>query len=198
MKELKHLEDIFENYDTFVIDLWGVIHNGVKLNPKAIEVVEKLKKQSWKVFLDLKLHDIPNTVKEATKSAGNLGVDYLTIHIASTSEALNEASISKGANLKILGVSKDSLLIEGAVSERVVKEMAEGALRNTGSDFTISISGIAGPSGGTEDKPVGTVCFGIGSEAKINCFTKLFEGDRDQVREQSVTFALKELLKCLQ
>ena len=44
MKELKHLEDIFENYDTFVIDLWGVMHNGVVLNPKAIEVVDQLKK----------------------------------------------------------------------------------------------------------------------------------------------------------
>ena len=49
MKELKHLEDIFENYDTFVIDLWGVIHNGVVLNPKAIEAVEQLKKNSKKI-----------------------------------------------------------------------------------------------------------------------------------------------------
>ena len=46
MKELKHLEDIFENYDTFVIDLWGVMHNGVVLNPKAIEAVDQLKKHS--------------------------------------------------------------------------------------------------------------------------------------------------------
>ena len=45
MKELKHLEDIFENYDTFVIDLWGVMHNGVVLNPKAIEAVDQLKKK---------------------------------------------------------------------------------------------------------------------------------------------------------
>ena len=59
-------------------------------------VVERLKKQGWKVFLDLKLHDIPNTVKEATKSAANLGADFLTIHIASTSDALIEASNTKG------------------------------------------------------------------------------------------------------
>ena len=76
--------------------------------------------------------------------------------------------------------------------------MAEGALRNSGSDFAISISGIAGPTGGTDDKPVGTVCFGIGSQDNINCFTKYFKGDRDEVRKQSVAFALKELLKCLQ
>ena len=68
----------------------------------------------------------------------------------------------------------------------------------SGSDFAISISGIAGPSGGTEEKPVGTVCFGIGSINNINCHTKYFEGDRNQVRQQSVTFALKEILICLQ
>ena len=49
MKELKHLEDIFENYDTFVIDLWGVMHNGVVLNPKAIEAVDQLKKNLKKI-----------------------------------------------------------------------------------------------------------------------------------------------------
>ena len=76
--------------------------------------------------------------------------------------------------------------------------MAEGALNKSGSDFAISISGIAGPSGGTEEKPVGTVCFGIGSIDNINCFTKYFEGDRNQVRQQSVVFALKETLNCLQ
>ena len=76
--------------------------------------------------------------------------------------------------------------------------MAEGALRNSGSDFAISISGIAGPTGGTDDKPVGTVCLGIGSQDNINCFTEYFKGDRDEVRKQSVAFALKELLKCLQ
>ena len=49
MRELKHLEDIFENYDTFVIDLWGVMHNGVVLNPKAIEAVDQLKKSLKKI-----------------------------------------------------------------------------------------------------------------------------------------------------
>mgnify|MGYP003325358002 CR=1 FL=1 len=49
MKELKHLEEIYENYDTFVIDLWGVMHNGVVLNPKAIEAVDQLKKNLKKI-----------------------------------------------------------------------------------------------------------------------------------------------------
>ena len=49
MKELNHLADIFENYDTFIIDLWGVMHNGVALNSNAIEAVDKLKKKSKKI-----------------------------------------------------------------------------------------------------------------------------------------------------
>jgi orotidine-5'-phosphate decarboxylase len=90
-------------------------------------VVEKLKKQGWQVFLDLKLHDIPNTVKEATRSAANLGADFLTIHIASTSDALIEASNNKGNTLQILGVSSalTSRAISNSVSEEVNKEFNE-------------------------------------------------------------------------
>ena len=87
-------------------------------------VVEKLKKQGWQVFLDLKLHDIPNTVKEATRSAANLGADFLTIHIASTSDALIEASNNKGNTLQILCVSSSltSRAMSNSVSEEVNKE----------------------------------------------------------------------------
>ena len=67
--------------------------------------VEKLKEEGWKVFLDLKLHDIPNTVKAATESAGNIGADFLTIHIASGNEALDAAQEVKSNSMKILGVS---------------------------------------------------------------------------------------------
>ena len=90
-------------------------------------VVEKLKKQGWQVFLDLKLHDIPNTIKEATRSAANLGADFLTIHIASTSDALMEASNTKGNTLQILGVSSalTSRAMTNSVSEEVNKEFKE-------------------------------------------------------------------------
>ena len=90
-------------------------------------VVEKLKKQGWQVFLDLKLHDIPNTIKEATRSAANIGADFLTIHIASTSDALVEASNTKGNTLQILGVSSalTSRAMSNSVSEEVNKEFKE-------------------------------------------------------------------------
>ena len=78
------------------------------------KVVEKLKKDGWTVFLDLKLHDIPNTVKKATKSANNLGADFLTIHIAS----------GKNDSLKILGVSQalTSSIMDVKMSKGVSKD----------------------------------------------------------------------------
>ena len=86
--------------------------------PKAIDELRTL---GFDIFLDLKLHDIPNTVKEATKSAGNIGADYLTIHISSSKEALYEASVNKKESLKLLGVSSalTSKAIDKETSERV-------------------------------------------------------------------------------
>ena len=131
-------------------------------------------------------------------TGGWIGKEFTGIPGSSNWYGFGFITYSNKAKTKTLGVTKDALKEEGAVSERVVKEMAEGAIKNSGSDFSISISGIAGPTGGTHDKPVGTVCFGIGTKTEITCYTKLFEGNRDEVRKQSVAFALKELLKCLQ
>ena len=153
--------------------------------------------------LAIKIGQLLTQTKKSVSTAesctgGWVGKEFTGIPGSSSWYGFGFITYSNKAKLKSLGVTKDSLMEEGAVSERVVKEMAEGTLRNSGSDFAISISGIAGPTGGTVDKPVGTVCFGIGSQDNINCFTECFEGDRDEVRKQSVAFALKELLKCLQ
>ena len=153
--------------------------------------------------LAIKIGQLLTQTKKSVSTAesctgGWVGKEFTGITGSSNWYGFGFITYSNKAKLKILGVTKDTLIEEGAVSEKVVKEMAEGALRNSGSDFAISISGIAGPTGGTDDKPVGTVCFGIGSQDNINCFTKYFKGDRDEVRKQSVAFALKELLKCLQ
>lgn len=98
-----------QEFNFYLDKLKGEIY-GVKVGLELFisegpSVIEQLKQKGWIVFLDLKLHDITNTVKEATISASNLGVDYLTIHIASGSEALIEANKSKKGDLKILGVS---------------------------------------------------------------------------------------------
>jgi len=96
-----------------------------------------------------------------------------------------------------VGVMSSSLASEGAVSETVVEQMASGSLRSIGADFSVAISGIAGPDGGSVDKPVGTVWFAWASKEKV--FTELccFEGDRTAVRERAVYKALQGLQKLI-
>ena len=102
------------------------------------------------------------------------------------------------AKNKILDVSKDTLNNYGAVSEEVVKAMVEGALEKSKANLGVAISGIAGPGGGSPQRPVGTVCLAW----KLNDFpaisvTEVFEGTREEVRFQSVTKALKEAINLL-
>lgn len=94
-----------------------------------------------------------------------------------------------------LGVRAASIQQYGAVSEIVAAEMARGA-RNAGhADFAVAVTGIAGPEGGSPDKPVGTVCFGwVGPDDEPETETCLFSGDRDEVRRQTVAHALDGLL----
>lgn len=104
-------------------------------------------------------------------------------------------SYSNGAKESLLGVHNETLEQHGAVSEAVVIEMAEGALNLSGADIAVAVSGIAGPSGGSKDKPVGTVWFAwaVRDGAKLRATTRLkhFEGDRDLVRELTVAHALQ-------
>ncbi len=98
---------------------------------------------------------------------------------------------------KILGVDSTLLSAHGAVSEPVVEAMLSGALRVSGAHIGSAISGIAGPNGGSEAKPVGTVCFAVGRPGGFETFTEIFEGDRQAVREQSVLCALERMLDIL-
>ena len=96
---------------------------------------------------------------------------------------------------KILGVSKDSLNIFGAVSNEVVEEMVRGAIRESRANLGVAISGIAGPTGGTKDRPVGTVCIAwkLNEESEIS-ETFLFKGDRSEVRYKTVITALERAI----
>ncbi len=98
---------------------------------------------------------------------------------------------SNAAKMELLGVSAATLLDHGAVSEPVVREMAAGALRHSRAQAALAISGIAGPSGGGPDKPVGTVCFAWAALglAVASC-TCRFSGEREAVRRQAVARAL--------
>ncbi|MCU7892228.1 MAG: nicotinamide-nucleotide amidase [Candidatus Thiodiazotropha sp. (ex Ustalcina ferruginea)] len=105
---------------------------------------------------------------------------------------------SNQAKQAMLGVTSDTLQQYGAVSKEIVSEMAQGALRESGADVAAAISGIAGPGGGSVEKPVGTVCFAwqIREEALITS-EEWFDGDRQQVRWQAVVHALKQLVQLL-
>lgn len=107
-------------------------------------------------------------------------------------------SYSNTAKAELLGVPTALLRKYGAVSEPVARAMAKGALVRTGADVAVAVSGIAGPGGGSPEKPVGTVCFGWGRRGSaIMTDTVVFAGDREAVRRQTVAHALQELLKML-
>ncbi|MFT7003217.1 MAG: nicotinamide-nucleotide amidase [Sulfurimonas sp.] len=93
-----------------------------------------------------------------------------------------------------LAVEHDALIEHGAVSSEVVKQMSEGALNVSNSDYALSISGIAGDGGGTELKPVGTVYIGVSSKTHHAQMHLKLDGDRNYVQHQSVLFAIKMLI----
>lgn len=102
---------------------------------------------------------------------------------------------SNAAKIDMLGVSTDTLDQYGAVSERIAREMASGALRHSRAQIAAACTGIAGPGGGSADKPVGMVCFAWvtaeGARANTTCY---FDGDRESVRRQAVATLLQGVL----
>jgi nicotinamide-nucleotide amidase len=102
------------------------------------------------------------------------------------------------AKREMLGVPDDTLERYGAVSEPTVREMARGALGRSRAQIALAVSGIAGPGGGTPEKPVGTVCLAwVRADGTVRTESHRFEGDRDCVRRQSVFRALEGLLECI-
>lgn len=104
-------------------------------------------------------------------------------------------SYANDAKQKLLGVKSETLVRDGAVSEAVVSEMARGILALAEADIAVAISGVAGPSGGTADKPVGTVWFAWAkASGEMKTELQYFSGDRHAVQKQAVTFALENLI----
>ena len=101
---------------------------------------------------------------------------------------------SNASKMALLDVPASVLQAHGAVSVETAAAMSQGALRNSDAQVALSTTGIAGPDGGTPDKPVGTVCFGWAQEEKLMVERVLFSGDRHAVRVQSVEHALRGLL----
>jgi nicotinamide-nucleotide amidase len=100
------------------------------------------------------------------------------------------------AKQEMLGVKAATLEVYGAVSEQTVREMVAGALANSHGHIAIAVSGVAGPSGGTPAKPVGTVCLAWGTgDAAATAVTRHYPGDREAVRRQSVLEVLEGALQ---
>ncbi|HAT39180.1 CinA family protein [Polynucleobacter necessarius] len=121
------------------------------------------------------------------------------VDLAGSSEWFERGYItySNAAKTECLDVPEQVIEIYGAVSEEVAKAMADGARVNSGSNVAISITGITGPSGGSIEKPVGTVCFGWSTENQTSTKTMHFDGDRQNIRQQATEFALSELIALL-
>jgi len=132
-------------------------------------------------------------IATAESCTGGWVAKALTDRAGSSSYVLGGlVTYSNEAKEALLGVTRKSLDEHGAVSEPVVREMVAGALAATGAQVAVAISGVAGPGGGSDEKPVGTVWFAWGCDpGSTEAVVQQFEGDRDQVRRQAVLFALQ-------
>jgi nicotinamide-nucleotide amidase len=104
---------------------------------------------------------------------------------------------SNAAKQELLGVMQSTLKKHGAVSEETAREMAQGALARSKGTLALAVTGVAGPGGGSREKPVGLVCFAWAGKRETRAETKHFSGDRESVRRQSVIHALEGVLKAL-
>ncbi len=139
------------------------------------------------------------TISVAESCTGGMLSSYLTsIPGASSYFTSGIVSYSNEAKIKLLSVSSESLTKYGAVSEFIAKEMALGCKKITNSDIAVSITGVAGPYGGTPTKPVGIVCFGVATDKEVKTYTHQLKGDRDHIRTQACQIALEMILNLVQ
>ena len=123
-------------------------------------------------------------------TGGGVGSAITAVPGSSAVFAGGVISYSNDVKRSVLGVSADILQNVGAVSSETAAQMAEGARRLLKTDLAVSLTGIAGPDGGSEEKPVGLVWFGLATRDGVRTEKAIFRGDRAQVRAQAVTHAL--------
>lgn len=131
----------------------------------------------------------------AESCTGGLIAKSLT-DLAGSSEWFDRGFVtySNSAKNEMLGVAADLIENHGAVSEPVARAMATGALQRGASDYAIAVTGVAGPGGGSAEKPVGTVWISVASEATREAHLYQFEGDRAAVREATLVAGLQAIL----
>jgi nicotinamide-nucleotide amidase len=145
----------------------------------AADLLETLRARGW-------------MIATAESCTGGLIAAALT-HVAGSSDVVDRGFVtySNDAKSDLLGVPADLIGAHGAVSEAVGRAMAEGALARSRASIAVSVTGIAGPGGGSADKPVGLVWFGCARhDGQSVAESRVFPGDRASVRAQAVAFAL--------
>lgn len=135
------------------------------------------------------------TVSAAESCTGGLISSMFTSMAGSSEYYLGSVtSYANQVKTQVLGVPNEVIAEHGAVSEECVAAMAEGVRRITGSDFSVATSGIAGPGGGTDTKPVGLVCIGVSSQMGTETYKMVFKGDRKRNIDRFAANALYKLL----
>ncbi|MDY5050428.1 MAG: CinA family nicotinamide mononucleotide deamidase-related protein [Candidatus Mucispirillum faecigallinarum] len=178
-------------------------------NPEIKKVSDKLKsvfKESYlgdnytdeaKMIIDI-LKSQNKTISFAESCTGGLLSEYIT-NVSGASEVFMGSVVSYDNSVKhnVLNVPDDILMNYGAVSEECAAFMASGVKKLMKTNYAVSITGIAGPNGGSEEKPVGLVYIGIAKEEEIKVYKNIFNGDRQQVRMKSAKKAMLYLLNLL-
>jgi nicotinamide-nucleotide amidase len=139
------------------------------------------------------------TLALAESCTGGLVAQMVT-NVAGSSAWFDRGFVtySNAAKIEMLGVRAETLEKFGAVSEQIATVMAHGALKNSHAQIAGSITGIAGPDGGTKEKPVGTVCFAwVGTKLPLSTTTKRFFGNRQEVRQQAAIVMMSGLIERL-
>ncbi|AZZ97039.1 nicotinamide-nucleotide amidohydrolase family protein [Pseudoalteromonas sp. R3] len=138
------------------------------------------------------------TITTAESCTGG-GISYALTDTPGSSAYIERCFVtySNDAKTELLGVARKTLEEFGAVSEQTVYEMAQGAADAAQADIAIAVSGIAGPGGGSPEKPVGTVWFGFYLQGKVLCERGDFSGSRADVRVQAIDFSIRKIISLL-
>ena len=136
------------------------------------------------------------TIAVAESLTGGM-LTSMIVDVPGSSKVLNEAFVtySNESKVKYLGVNEKSLQEKGAVSEEVAREMAIGVVKASGATIGISTTGIAGPGGGTDRKPVGLVYMAISMDGETKVYRRVFSGNREKVRQKTCYTILFHLYK---
>ncbi len=180
---------------------------------EAIKLIENTKKKIYEDFSDkiygedeetlassvVKLLKERNMTLSLAESCTGGGIAFEITSVPGSSSVFGFGAVTYAneAKVKIAGVSEETLRKHGAVSPETALEMAEGIRNLSGSDIGLSVTGIAGPDGGTKEKPVGLVYMGI--SLKNNSYTKrlMLKGNREKIRESTAKKALTEIFQLL-